>query len=76
MARYDTIPYHTTPYHPTGILYYAIDAKISVLIKINATYGPIGPIATAPDVVLEADVTNGTVRMAEGLTDFYIPCVD
>ena len=67
MARYDTTPYHTTPYHPTGILY-AIGAKISVLIKINATDGPIGPISTAPDVVLEADVTNDTV----GLVDFYI----
>ena len=48
MAQYDTIPHHTTPYHPTGILY-AIDAKISVLIKINAKDGPIGPISTAPD---------------------------
>ena len=48
MARYDTIPHHTTPYHPTGILY-AIDAKISVLIKISATDGPIGLISTAPN---------------------------
>ena len=48
MARYATIPHPTTPYHPTGILY-TIDAKISVLIKISATDGPIGPISTAPD---------------------------
>lgn len=46
----------------TGILY-AIDAKISVLIKITVENGTTSAVSSGPDVVLEADVTEGMVRI-------------
>lgn len=46
----------------TGILY-AIDAKISVLIKITVENGTTSAVSSGPDVVLEADTTEGMVRI-------------
>jgi len=46
----------------TGILY-AIDAKIAVLIKITVEDGITSAVSRGADVVLEADVTEGMVRI-------------